>query len=154
MTARTGLLAILALAAFAACGSEPETPEAQVRRTLAALEAASEAGDVGAFKEHVSERYADARGHDKKALGAYVTFHVMRNANRHVVLRIRDVVVIEPGKAEVVVIAGIAGNTPGETLGGFRGNVYQIDADLEDEGDGTWRLVWAQWKPTAPAELL
>ncbi len=146
-------LLLLCAVLVCACGGEPETPEAQVRRTLETLEAAAEAGDVSAFKEGISERYEDGMGHDKKALGAYVTFHVMRNQSRHVVLRVRDVVMISPGRAEVVVIAGIAGTAP--TAGAaFRGNVYHIDANVEEESAGEWRLTWAQWKPTAPSELL
>ncbi len=146
-------LMLLCLVLFCACGAEPETPEAQVRRTLDALEAAAEAGDVSAFKDGVSESYQDAMGHDKKALGAYVSMHVLRNKSRHVVLRVRDVLVISPGRAEVVVIAGIAGSAPAAGAA-FRGNVYRIDANVEEESAGEWRLTWAQWKPTAPAELL
>ena len=125
-----------------------------MRRTLAVLEIAAEAGDVSGFKKLVSEGYTDAMGHDKQALGAYVAFHVMRNRNRQVVLRVRDVLVVSPGKAEVTLIVGMGGTRgSGNTLS-IHGNVYQIDADLEEEVAGTWRLVWAQWKPTAPAELL
>ncbi|MAE96781.1 MAG: hypothetical protein CL910_19200 [Deltaproteobacteria bacterium] len=149
----TALLLSVALVA-GACGSEPDTPEARIRRALGALEAAAEAGDVAAFKQQVSERYSDEHGHDKQTLGTYVSFHVLRNSNRHVVLRVRDVLMVDPGRAEVVVIAGIAGSRPvaGE-LAAFRGNVYQVDADLEEE-DGQWRLVWAQWKPTPASDLL
>lgn len=145
---------LLGLVLCAACGGEPDTPEAQVRRSLAALETTAEEGDVAGFKALVSTRYSDAMGHDKQALGRYVAFHVMRNANRHVLLRVRDVLVIEPGKAEVTIIAGIGGTRGSAGATSLHGNVYQIDADLEEEDAGAWRLVWAQWKPTAPAELL
>jgi hypothetical protein len=26
--------------------------------------------------------------------------------------------------------------------------------DLDDEGEGDWRVVWAQWRRTAPTDLL
>ncbi len=150
--ARLGLL--LGLGLLVACGGPEQTPEARVRQALGALEAAAEEGDVAAFKAFVSERYEDAHGHDRQALGRYVAFHVMRNSSRHVVLRVRDVLIVSPGKAEVTVIAGIGGTRGGGGATTLHGNVYQIDVDLEEEDAGEWRLVWAQWKPTAPAELL
>ncbi|MBW2240942.1 MAG: hypothetical protein JRH01_03065 [Deltaproteobacteria bacterium] len=136
------------------CSAEVETPEVQIRRTLAALETAAESGDVSGFKELVSEQYTDAQGHDKQALGVYVAFQVMRNGNRHIVLRVRDVLVISPGSAEVTLIAGIGGTRGAGDALSLHGNVYQIDVDLEEEETGTWRLAWAQWKPAAAAELL
>ena len=148
---RHPLLAALALAlALLACGSDPETPEGQVEALLAELEQAAEQGDVGTFKEHVSERYADDYGNDKQALAAYVTFHVMRNQRRHIVLNLRTIDIREPTLAQVSLHAGLAGRGGDLT----RADVYQIDLDLEDEGDGEWRLVWAQWKRAAPTDLL
>lgn len=139
---------------FASCSAELETPEAQIRRTLAALEAAAEEGDVGGFKEFVAEHYSDAHGHDKQALGAFVAFQVMRNGNRHIVLRVRDILVVSPGNAEATLIAGIGGTRGAGDALSLHGNVYQIDVDLEEVETGTWRLAWAQWKPAPAAELL
>ena len=142
------LLAAVLLAT--ACGSgDPETPEGQVRALLGELELAAEEGDVAAFKEHVSERYGDDYGNDKQALSAYVTFHLMRNQRRHVVLRVREVLIRETGLAQVSLHAGLAGRGGDLT----RADVYEIELDLEDE-DGDWRLVWAQWKRGAPTDLL
>lgn len=145
---------VLVLLLSAGCSGAEETPEAQVRRTLALLEGAAEEGDVSSFKSLVSEAYTDAMGHDRQALGAYLSFHVLRNENRKLVLRVRDVLIISPGKAEVTLIVGIGGTRGSGSALSFHGNVYQIDADFEEEEAGTWRLVWAQWKPAAPAELL
>ncbi len=144
----------VSLLLLASCSAEVETPEAQIRQTLAALEVATEEGDVSGFKEFVSEQYTDAQGHDKQALGAYVAFQVMRNGNRHIILRVREVLVISPGKAEVTLIAGIGGTRGAGDGLSLHGNVYQIDVDLEEEEAGTWRLIWAQWKPAPAAELL
>ena len=41
-----------------------------------------------------------------------------------------------------------------EELAGLRADVYKIDMDLDDEGDGDWRLVWAHWRTTAPIVFL
>ncbi len=151
---RSALLPWCLLLALFACGSEPESPEVQVRRAIEALEAAAEAGDVSAFQEGVSAHYEDARGNDKEGLRGTVTFHVLRNSSREIVVRVRDVVFVSPGHAEVVLVVGTAGASSRGGAPGIRGNVYQVDANLDEEEPGVWRLTWAQWKPTAPAELL
>ncbi len=151
--ARALLAVVLALGS--GCGGEPQTPEARVRAALAALETAAEAGDVQAFGEHVSERYADEAGQDRRALLGLVTFHVMRHRGRHVFVRIRSLEIRESGRAEVTLAAALAGSTlAGEAdVARLRADVWKIDLDLEEE-DGDWRVVWAQWRPTAPADLL
>ena len=147
------LATLLACTLLLACGAgEPETPEGQVRARLAELEAAAEAGDVGAFKELISERYQDAYGHDKQKLSAYVTFQVLRNQRgREIILRLRDVQILDPGRAAVVAHIGMAGSGAASAL---RGSVYALELDFEREPDEEWRITWAQWKPAAAAELL
>lgn len=132
------------------CARETETPEAQVRRLLARLEEAAEAGDVGAVKEHVSEAYEDPRGHDRRALGAFLSFHVMRHGSRHLLVRVRDVALRRDGRVTVLLHAGLAG-TGGRAA--LTAEVYEVEMDWVDE-DGTWRLVWADWKPAPAGALL
>jgi hypothetical protein len=145
MISRTGTT--LLLVALLGCGAPPATPEQEVRAALAALEAAAEAGDAGAFAELVSADYEDPYGHDREKLRAFVAFHVMRSGRgREVVVRVRDVR-IEPGnpaRAAVTLAVGLAG--AGSRLGA---EVYAVDLDLAREGDA-WRVSWAQWH-TAPA---
>ena len=150
------LAGICWLATALACGGDPLSPEEQVRTVIEAMEQAAEEGDVSAFKAIVSESYEDEHGNDKRSLAAYVTFHVMRNANRHVFTRIRSVEIRDTGRAEVMLVAAITGSAVSgpEELAGLHADVYKIDMDLDDEGDGDWRLVWAQWRRTAPTDLL
>lgn len=150
------VLAALAVAAVSnSCGGDPERPEAQIRRVLGAMEEAVERGDVSAFKEHISERYADDYGNDRRELMATVTFHVMRNGRRHAWLRIRQVDVREPSRAEVSLAAGLAGRPVRgpEDLAGLRADVYAVDLDLEREGQD-WRVVWARWRRAPATDLL
>jgi hypothetical protein len=139
-----------------ACGGDSLSPEEQVRAVIEEMERAAEEGDVSAFKAVVSESYQDERGFDKRDLAAYVTFHVMQNANRHVFTRVHSVEIRDAGRAEVVLIAAITGRDVSgpEELAAMHADVYKIDMDLDDEGDGDWRLVWAQWRTTAPTDLL
>jgi hypothetical protein len=141
---------LLAWLLLSACGGSEETPEAQVRRTLAEVEAAAEEADLDVFRERVSERYRDALGHDKEALLDTVRFHVlMHPRGRHVVLRVRDLRLVSPERAAVVLHAGFAGRSGG----GLHADVYEIELDLEREGDA-WRLTAAEWRPAPPASLL
>jgi len=142
-------LAIALLLALA-CGSDPQSPEAQIEATLGALEQAAEAGDASAFKRHISERYRDEQGHDRRALMAFTTIHLMQHQQRHLVVRVRSLEIRERGKAEVTLHAGLAGRAPGR----LQADVYKLDLDLEDEGSGDWRVVWAQWRPVPAADLL
>jgi hypothetical protein len=150
------LAALCWLWAALACGGDSLSPEEQVRTVIEAMERAAEEGDVSAFKAVVSESYQDERGFDKRDLAAYVTFHVMQNANRHVVTRVRSIEIRDAGRAEVVLIAAITGRDVSgpEELAALHADVYKIDMDFDDEGEGNWRLVWAQWRTTAPSDLL
>jgi len=145
---------LLALAAGCVAGATacaaPESPESQVRAALAQLEAASEAGDVAAFGELVSDAYQDALGHDKQQLRDFVRFQVLRSpGGREVLLRVRSVQLTSARTASVMLHAGLAGAGDGA----LRGDAYAIDLDLALEDD-LWRVTWAQWRPAAPAELL
>jgi hypothetical protein len=138
------------LAATALGCAEPETPESRVRAALAEIEAAAEAGDVGAFGELVSDAYRDGYGHDKRALADYVRFHVLRHPRgREVILRVRDIQLTSETTASVMAHAGFAG--AGQDA--LRADAYALDLDLALEDDA-WRVTWAQWRPVAPAELL
>ena len=113
-------------------------------------------GRYSAFKAAISENYQDERGFDKRNLAAYVTFHVMSHSHRRFFARVRSVEIRDDGRAEVLVVAAISGRDVGgiEELAGLNADVYKIDIDLDDEGDGDWRVVWAQWKRTTPTDLL
>jgi hypothetical protein len=150
------LAAVCWLATLLACGGDPLSPEEQVRAVIEEIERAAEAGDVSAFKAAISENYQDERGFDKRDLAAYVTFHVMSHTHRRFFARVRSVEIRESGRAEVVVVAAISGRDVSglEELATLNADIYKIDLDLDDEGDGDWRVVWAQWWPTAPTDLL
>jgi len=143
---RAALAAGFALAL--ACADAPANPEERVRAVLAAIEAAAEARDVGALKEHVSESYSDPRGNDARALAGIATFHFMQNRSVHLLTRVRHVEVSAPGEARAVALVAMAGTPiPGpEALSGLRANLYYFDLRFREE-DGSWRVASAEWQP-------
>jgi hypothetical protein len=145
---------VVALATLLACSGEPATPEDRVRATLAAIEAAAEARDVGELKEHVSEAYADARGQDKRAVSGLAAFHFMRNQSVHLLTLVRDVELPTPGEARATALVAMAGRPiPGpEALAGLRADLYRFEVELREE-DGAWRVTGADWAPAAAEEF-
>ena len=55
-----------------------------------------------------------------------------------------------------MLVAALTGSaiSGAEELAGLHADVYKVDVDLDDEGEGDWRVVWAQWRRTAPTDLL
>ena len=149
-------IACLSLVVSLGCGGgEVASPEAQVRALLETVEAAVEAGDLDTVRDAISEHYEDERGQDKKALVRYLTFHVLRNSNRHVLSRVRSVEV-DASFAVVRLHAGLA-STPLENpddWSGIRASIYAMDLQFAEEEEGVWRLVTALWRRATPTELL
>lgn len=125
-----------------------------MRAVLGALEAGAQARDVGALKEQVSEAYADGAGNDKRAIGALVGLHLLRNESIHLLTRIRSVELPEPGAARAVAVVAMAGvPIPGpEALSTLRADLYRFDLALREE-DGVWRVTGAAWRPASIDEL-
>jgi hypothetical protein len=146
-------LALGVVAAALGCG-EPRSPETEIRDAIERVTRAAEAGDAAAVREFISERYQDAQGHDRRTLGAYVAGQLVRRERRHLLTRVQRVDLREPGQASVRVVVGMAGRPidPGET--GLRADVYGVDLELEDEGSGDWKVVWADWRPAPVTDLL
>ncbi len=142
---------ILATACALACSSAPSTPEDQIRAVLAELEASAEAKDAGAMKQHVSDAYADAQGNDKRAIAQLVAFHLLRNQSVYLLTRVSKIAITEPGQGSAEVFVAMAG-TPiagPEALLGLRADLYRFDLQLENEPDGAWRILSAEWRPAA-----
>lgn len=146
------MLAALALAL--GCSRGAESPEDQVRRVLAALEAAAEARDVGALKAHVSESYRDAQGNDRRAVLGLATAHFMRNSSVYVFARIGEVEIAQPGTARAEALVALAG-TPipdAAALPELHADLYRFDVTLRDEG-GDWRVTSAEWQPASAGDF-
>lgn len=145
----------LALAVLASCSPAPESPDAQVRAALAAIEAAAGARDVDALAVHVSDRYGDASGNDKRALLGVAALHFVRNQAVYTLTRIQSLELPEPGRADVRVLAALAGRPipDAAALAALRADLYRFDVTLSEEEPGTWRISAARWQPATLSDF-
>jgi len=143
------LLPTALVLALAACSSAPDSPEDVVRATLAAIESAADERDAGAVGEHISEAYADARGHDKREVVQVAALHLLRNQAVYTLTRVQSIEVSEPGRAEVRALAALAGRPIPDldALAVVNADLYRFDVTLREEEPGTWRVVSAAWQP-------
>jgi len=145
----------LALLLSLACSSQPESPEDAVRATLAAIEAAAGQRDAGAIGEHLSETYRDTDGNDKKQVLGVATLHLMRNKTVYTLSRVVSLELAEPGRAQVRVLAALAGQPIPDpsALPALRADLYQFDVALREEQPGVWRVSSADWRPASLADF-
>lgn len=144
----------LALAWSVACSGEAQTPEERVRAVLAAIEAAAEARDVAALKEHVSDTYRDAQGNDRRALAGVATMHFLQHDAVHLLTRVRAVELVRDGEAQALALVAMAG-TPiesAEWLDSLRADLYRFEVTLREE-DGAWRVTAASWSPATSEDF-
>jgi hypothetical protein len=141
--------------ALIGCSSTPKDPKAQVRAAVAALEEAAEERDLGRVKDLVGEGYADGRGGNKSKLIGMLQLHFLRKKSIHIAQRIDRISFPREGRAEVHLMAGVAGTKTPDLQGvvGLKGNLFDVDFSFELEDDD-WRLVGAKWRRATPADLL
>ncbi len=127
-----------------------------MRALLERAEDAVEQQDLGELKPLVSERYADDRGQDKRAVEGLLTYYFFRNQAIHLLTRIASLALSEPERAEVVVFVGMAGRPIAgpEELGGLRADLYRFEFSLAQEDGSNWRVTRASWRPAAASDFL
>ena len=147
-------LSLVAALVLAGCSGGEATPEERVRAVLAELEQAAEARDVGAIKPHISESYKDENGNDRRGLLGLATAHFMRNKSVYLLVRLSDVQLPEPGRAQVDAFVALAGQPLRDlaALPELRADLYRFGFALRDE-DGEWRVTAADWHPATLADF-
>ena len=133
---------------LAACSRDSSSPEAEIRALVAQAQTAAEARDVRGLRALVAEDYADAQGHDRKAVENLIRLHILRNQSIHLFTRIGDIAFPQPDRATVSVAAAMAGRplaSAGELVG-VNADLYRFDLELIRRG-GEWQVRRAAWKP-------
>ena len=141
-------LFVWAMIALAACSRDSGSPEAEIRALVVRAQTAAEARDVRDLRALVADDYADAQGHDRKAVENLIRLHVLRNQSIHLLTRIRDIAFPQPDRAAVSVAAAMAGRPVASTgeLVGVNADLYRFDLELIRR-DGKWQVQRAAWEP-------
>lgn len=139
---RAPLVAICAcLLALAAC-SRP-APEQKLRETIARMESAMEARDVGALDERLAEDFIGPEGMDREGARKLARLVFLRNRDVGATLGPLDVS-MQGEHATVRFTVALTGGS-GAMLPDAA-QVYEADTGWRMR-DGEWELVSADWKP-------
>jgi hypothetical protein len=140
---RITIVGILAVGA-AACG-DSQSPAAQVRQTIAAIEAGAEDRDVGAVMEHVSSQFRDGYGRDGKELSQYVRGYFIANQSIHLLSRIEQLEFPTQDEARAKVTVGMVGReAAAANAWNLAAEIYDFDVTLMRE-NGEWKVTHAKW---------
>lgn len=137
LTLLVGLLVVLA-----ACSRPPD--EQRLRETVAAMEAAVEAGSAAGFMRHVSEDFSGNHGdYDRPRLQATLRAIMLRYRNISVLLGPLAVTLHGEDRATVGVDVLVSGGSGG--LLPESGRRLRIESGWRLE-DGHWRCISATWE--------
>jgi len=153
MKAFQGLFLCAVIAVSGAC-SKPLSEEDQIRAAVGGLEAAARARDVKALKEFIADSYSDSQGNKKSDVGALAAYYFLQHPQVHVLTRIVSLEIAEAGKAQVQLVAALAGTafSSAEELAKLSADLYRFDFTLALE-DKDWRITGAAWRPASPSDL-
>jgi hypothetical protein len=133
---------------LAAVGCSPkQTSEQRVRAVLEQAEQAAERKDLADVRGHVSSRYTDAQGHDRRAIEGLLRFYFLRHQSIHLLARIAQIDFPQPDSAKVVAYVAMAGSplTNAEQLQTLRADLLRFELELTEE-EKEWRVIRAAWR--------
>ncbi|MEO6104050.1 MAG: nuclear transport factor 2 family protein [Pseudoxanthomonas sp.] len=129
---------VLVLALLAGCRHEP--PEQALRKTIATMQSAAEAGDTDALFAPIADDFSGSEAMDRQAFRRYVTVLRLRNAKVSVTLGPIDVKLFGD-RASADFTAALSG---GAGLLPERARVYWVSTGWRLEGS-EWKLISARW---------
>jgi hypothetical protein len=140
---------------LSACGGEPVTPEEELQAVLEAGEQEVEARDLLAVMERVDADYRDEQQRDWRQLRALLAGYFFRHPNVYVISQVERIEIPQPGRAEVVLFAGLAGSAQEAAgpLSGLRGQLLRFDMSFRRVDADDWRLLNAAWRPVMREDL-
>jgi hypothetical protein len=139
------VLTTLGLACLSGCG-DSASPEAQVRQTIAAMEEAAEARDVGDLMEHLSPQFRDSYSRDGKELSQYLRGYFIANQSIHLLTRIESIEFPTQDEARAKVAVGMVGREAAESDSwNLAAEVHDFDVTFMREA-GEWKVSYAKWR--------
>ncbi|MEO6264262.1 MAG: nuclear transport factor 2 family protein [Luteimonas sp.] len=136
-----GIAALAAALSFSGCVRTP--PEQRLRDTVAALQAAIEARDVGGMKEILAEDFVGTDGLDREGTGRLAQVMFLRHRDVGVSLGPLEVELHER-HATVRFNAALTGGSGAPLPDTAR--LYDVETGWRLEGN-QWRLTSASWTP-------
>ncbi len=147
-------IVLLATVAPIACTGEADSPEARVREALGSAQRAVVDQDLGVLTEMVSTRYADEAGRERRDIVGLLRRQFVESQAIHLLTRIQEVTVPEPGRAQATILVAAGATPPDEAdLSSMRGDFYRFDLALAEE-DGRWKVVRAAWQRMGSGGLM
>lgn len=150
-----GLLGLVVVLLFPGCRGERQGPETQVRALIDNAVSAAEQKHIGTLRDMVSERYADDRGQDKRAIENLLRLHFLRNETLHLYAHIHSVTLSPPDRAQAIVLVAMAGVPIAslQELPALRADLHRFEIDFARE-DKAWRVLRAAWRRAELGEFV
>ena len=142
-----------ALLLAAACDGGDENPESRIHALIAAGAEAAEARSVDGLGALLHPDFRDHQGNNPATLRRLLTGWFLRHRNIHLLTRIEKIEQLSPTRAEVALVAAMAGSAIGDAsaLAGLRARVYRFELTLIRDQD--WRVLRAAYSPAHIADL-
>ena len=125
--------------------SAPDSPETQVRKTVAAMETAAEARDVGDLMQFLAEDFRDAYGRSAPELSRYVQGYFIANQSIHLLTRIEELEFPSADEARLrMTVAMVGREAEAAAAWNLAADIHDFDVTLRRQ-DGRWTVTYAQW---------
>lgn len=130
----------------AGCDEVDRPPrEAEIRALVVEAERLAESRDLEAFRDLISDEYADSRGNNKQSVVLLLNYYFSANRSVHLLTRVAHVSFVDSTHADLLVFVAMAGRPiSAETLSGMNADLYHIFASVVEREDG-WKISAARW---------
>ena len=131
----------------AACASETGPPvEEAIRALIDQAEQHAENRDLEAFRELISEDYADPRGNNRQSLLLMLNYYFSANRSIHLLTRTPQVHFTDSSHADVLVFVAMAGRPIAgvDQLSSLNADLYHVFASVAEDDD-EWKITSARW---------
>ncbi len=126
---------------LAAC-ADPKSPEAQVRNTIASIETAAEARDVGDVMAHISDQFRDSYGRGSEDLPRVLRGYFIANQSVHLLTRINRIDFPTQEEARANVTVGMLGRDSAASWD-LAAEIREFDVTFMREG-GEWKVTYVR----------
>ena len=104
----------------------------------------------------VSRSFAERFFPEGNAVGQIVRYYLFQNRSVHLLHKVRFIDIVEPGRADVVVLVAVAGSPIEgiEQIGQMQADLLRFDIRMIEEEKGEWRLAGSAWERATATDFL